>query len=297
MIIGHYISPGIIRELIYSFHMPLFFFIGGYLYKRKPFLFSIKKDFKRLIVPYIITGVILLCYYYALGYKHNDFSTAYSKTLAILYGCGAEGIQSKYFSWIPTSSPLWFLLALFWCKNIYNVIPKYKVPIAICIGIIAIYLQYYVINFPLCVLLGCSAMVFYAIGNMCKERVLFERYNWIIVIICLLVWLYIGSHYGLYMYMSRWDNVLMNVIGAMCAIYLVFHLSRWLKLSIMEWLGRNSLSILCVHVFFFVPRIMKRFTENVLLLSLNDIFVSVLVIFGIQFLSNAIKKHTISKSQ
>ena len=140
-------------------------------------------------------------------------------------------------------------------------------------------------------------MVFYAIGNICREKVLFERYNWIIAIICLLLWLYIGSHYGLYMYMSRWDNVLLNIIGAMCAIYLVFHLSRWLKLSIIEWFGRNSLIILCVHVFFFVPRIMTRFTENVLLLSLSDVVVSVLIIFCIQFVSNTIKKHTISKSK
>lgn len=288
VIIGHYMNYGVARELIYAFHMPLFFFIGGYLYNSKPVLISLKTNARRLIVPYIITGIVILCYYCVLGYKYNNFSTACSKTIAILYCSGAEGIHSKYLAYIPTTTPIWFLVALFWCKFIYNLIPKYKVPISMGIGILSIYIQYYVINFPLCILVGCSAMIFYAIGNLCRDKSVFERFNWIAACVCLLLWLYIGSHFRLRMYMCKWDNVLLNIIGAISAIYLIFHLSKKLKLPIIEWFGRNSLTILCVHTFFYETRLVARFTGNILFFILNDVIASVIVIYSILFFSRKI---------
>ena len=58
-------SPGlkIIYDMIYSFHMPLFFLISGYfvntLISKTTMLISIKKKFQRLLFPYIFVG---LCY-------------------------------------------------------------------------------------------------------------------------------------------------------------------------------------------------------------------------------------------
>lgn len=60
------ISYKILFDLIYSFHMPLFFFISGYMISREK-MFSrgqtvsdvLRKRFYRLIVPYIVVG---LCY-------------------------------------------------------------------------------------------------------------------------------------------------------------------------------------------------------------------------------------------
>lgn len=56
---------GLLKTWIYSFHMPLFFFISGYLFsltnpdflkiKAGPFLF---KKVKRLLVPYFILGLL-----------------------------------------------------------------------------------------------------------------------------------------------------------------------------------------------------------------------------------------------
>lgn len=50
-----------IRQVIYSFHMPLFFIISGILYKPLSFAVTIKKYYRRLIIPYLImNGVCLL---------------------------------------------------------------------------------------------------------------------------------------------------------------------------------------------------------------------------------------------
>ena len=59
MIIGHSVPYGSsIRNLIFSFHMPLFFILTGYTMREdadfKELCLGIKKDFLRLIVPMLL---------------------------------------------------------------------------------------------------------------------------------------------------------------------------------------------------------------------------------------------------
>lgn len=60
VILGH-IGIGKIGKFIYSFHIPLFFFLSGYCFSGngidiKDFL---KKKVKKLIVPYIFIGIVI----------------------------------------------------------------------------------------------------------------------------------------------------------------------------------------------------------------------------------------------
>ncbi|MBU9825037.1 acyltransferase family protein, partial [Rahnella perminowiae] len=53
VIAGH-VFTGLPSEIIYLFHMPLFFFIGGYLFKpRAPKTYLLSKA-KKLLVPYVL---------------------------------------------------------------------------------------------------------------------------------------------------------------------------------------------------------------------------------------------------
>ena len=54
---GHIKHGGLTPAFIYSFHMPLFFFISGMLFnplKYDKFLPFVKSRVKRLLVPYVI---------------------------------------------------------------------------------------------------------------------------------------------------------------------------------------------------------------------------------------------------
>ena len=69
VVIGHYIpdnSPDwyvLMRTFIYSFHMPLFMFASGFIYmatrREEGYGQFIWKKFKRLMVPYFSTSVIV----------------------------------------------------------------------------------------------------------------------------------------------------------------------------------------------------------------------------------------------
>ena len=70
VVIGHYIpddSPDwyiTMRNVIYSFHMPLFMFVSGYVHwaTRKPVKYKdfVWKKFQRLMIPYFFTSIVVI---------------------------------------------------------------------------------------------------------------------------------------------------------------------------------------------------------------------------------------------
>ncbi len=59
VILAHSKVPMLAHDFLYSFHMPLFFVVGGYLYKSRPVNVTwIKHNLKRLITPYVFFFVL-----------------------------------------------------------------------------------------------------------------------------------------------------------------------------------------------------------------------------------------------
>ena len=69
MVVGHSSIPVSFSRYIWSFHMPLFFVISGFLYdadKYKNLLFLIKRRMQTLIVPYVFFSIIAFIGMYPL---------------------------------------------------------------------------------------------------------------------------------------------------------------------------------------------------------------------------------------
>jgi fucose 4-O-acetylase-like acetyltransferase len=91
-----------VQRLIYSFHMPLFFFLSGYfLNTAVPFFEFFKKRFNALLKPFFFT--IFLIYFTSVSFEKMGFNTAIQRTVKSLYGSG------HYLDWVQ----LWFLPHLF----------------------------------------------------------------------------------------------------------------------------------------------------------------------------------------
>ncbi len=105
VVMGHndfaVISP-FAYKVIYSFHMPLFFFLSGYfLNTAVGFWNFLKKRFNSLLKPYFFT--IFLIYFISISFGKVGFQNAITRIVKSLYGAGA------YLDWVP----LWFLPHLF----------------------------------------------------------------------------------------------------------------------------------------------------------------------------------------
>jgi fucose 4-O-acetylase-like acetyltransferase len=105
VVMGHndfaLISP-LAHKLIYSFHMPMFFFISGMFFNPgMPFWTFICRRFNRVLRPFFFT--LLLIYFMSLSFSKVGILVATRRLLKALYGNG------HYIDWVQ----LWFLPHLF----------------------------------------------------------------------------------------------------------------------------------------------------------------------------------------
>ncbi len=103
---------GLMVSYIYSFHMPLFFFLSGAVLRLKPLKAYdefCKDKVKRLIVPYFAVGFLfMLPVKFFAGFYDNE-------GLHMAYRTFYNGSDSDH---------LWFLTALFWCMMLFAALKK-----------------------------------------------------------------------------------------------------------------------------------------------------------------------------
>ena len=97
-------------SLIFSFHIPLFFFLSGHFHKRADQIGQeIPQRAKKLLVPYFLTGFLFIIY--KACQTPADFYTrdVWQLLGGMVYGAGGSGTPVSFLYW----PPVWFLTSLF----------------------------------------------------------------------------------------------------------------------------------------------------------------------------------------
>ena len=103
VVLGH-VGTSPLHDVIYGFHMPLFFVLSGMLHKDKP----VADIFKRLLLPYILFNFLYLALETPWLYRQEGN-----------WGFLMDDIQGIVFpKEHPIDYPTWFLLSLFEIKLI-----------------------------------------------------------------------------------------------------------------------------------------------------------------------------------
>lgn len=172
MIYGHGSLCGDLRNYVFSFHMPMFFFISGMLYKPLPLRDTIKKDWMGLMIPYLLLN--LICYipsFLALScHGALTLDRLLSNWGAVLLGLGYDTN-----GFIPIATPCWFIYALFLAKVMMALsLKKGKKGLLIFCGLsilVTILLQYEKIDLLVPVDSAFLAIPFLSIGYLLKDNV------------------------------------------------------------------------------------------------------------------------------
>ena len=241
-----------IRHLIFTFHMPLFFLISGYLYKKRGVKETLKKDLIHLGIPYAATCLVILLYYllYYFVTKSHNSEPLQRYAFASIWGSGTIH-KCKFFADFPIIGAIWFLPALLVCKNVYNALPnRNRLLISSFIFVVATIVGRYIIFIPFSVLSGLSAIIFYAIGDYLKTV---DRIPWPFWIIGLACWLASFRYSRINLVQPQLDLYFIDVFGATFASILVYLLSKQIaRVSILtkgfQWIGKSTLYILCFHL-------------------------------------------------
>lgn len=259
VIIGHSSIPKTYGHLIGSFHMPLFFFVAGYFSYKQFSKEKILKDFKRLFIPYSFFSLIICLIALAIDishYTYSDGSFFQGKTIVHLLGYNHGPSLWKFYDYVNV---IWFLPALFWAKTIASFICK-KSNLNMCIftgvttGCLGLMLHPHIFA-PFFFFQGTTAVPCVLAGMLCKKYNLLESgfYKRFIPTL-FVIWMFCLQlpHAGGMWKAKFGDFYVLNLLGALGAVLLLFHIVKTLSNKsffwrILENLGKNSLVILGVH--------------------------------------------------
>lgn len=277
MIFGHMGIGDPKRIFIYSFHMPMFVLISGYLYRdrKKGYLELVKRKSKSLLVPYFWTNVGAYFFRLALLIYMGAFTLAgalgVAKAQALSF-LGGSSFYVKHFINIGTSGPIWFVTFLFCVTIIYPLIAKLPiwngkikdiVILALLVGLCYLGRFYSIKNgfLPWNLDVVPVGLVFYHCGVMCMRYDVFEKLNWFVWVLLLGFWLATYWREGTVLlatreYLGFPFSLTISVAASICVLWLVKKLSSRKPFRFCNvffaWVGRSGMMILALHTIEFV---------------------------------------------
>ncbi|MDM7918679.1 MAG: acyltransferase family protein [Methanosarcina sp.] len=186
VVLAHHSLPIALDTYIFSYHMPLFFFISGFLFDFGKYTGSsanfVKGRFRSLIVPYFCFALITCLFYFFLdtGFQPEVTNIKFFEHITILENSILHGTYHILYALGPMISynpPLWFLTCLFVTEILfYGLAKKYygepkKLVLWITVaGVIGyLYSVYVSFRIPWNVDVALAAIVFYGAGNLFRR--------------------------------------------------------------------------------------------------------------------------------
>lgn len=267
IIYGHMLGSHDFRYLLYSFHIPLFFFLSGIVYnpeKFKNFSDFFKKTAKGLLLPYFIFAFIFFVLWLIKLKPENLFSPVIIRQfLSIFYANSNNGLMAF-------SNILWFLPTLFVTKFLFALITKFSMKTKFFIYTLMFFsavgysLSVYTpnIKLPFGIETALSAVVFYGFGFLWnrskKAKLLLLKYKYFLFFPLLIIGSLISTaEYNFYgqqidMRLSHLNNYFSFYIAAFCGIFAWIAFSQTLnKNYLLEKIGKKSLILFVWHPFVF----------------------------------------------
>lgn len=259
VVFGHLLYHGkfaVLNRAIYSFHMPLYFILSGFITSNKSsesFFQFLKKQLFRLLIPTILF-IILLYPIYLSSIDLSSFNILHEiKTF-----CFYDGK-------IPYNSPCWFFIVLFEAKVILKLLPIGNKPVwfkAIsCFSFFVVgYLLYKTKLFIPFGLDRCIVVLgFMVFGMLLKDVYWKYRENkkaFILALLCMIpIWFISGivlngkvSMYGFNFSKHYWMFVAAGISGTIAFLIVVILLTR-IHQYFLFW-GQNTVFIVCSHYIF-----------------------------------------------
>jgi polysaccharide biosynthesis protein PslL len=258
-----------VHQVIYSFHIPLFFFLSGYFINISiPFFDFVKKRFNSLLKPFLFT--IFLIYFTSVSFEKMGFSMAITRIVKSLYGTG------HYIDWVQ----LWFLPELFvvslyaflfltlvsrlnnrWITwgillaTLAFSLPFLKTFYPFTISILG--KEYELYGLPLGLDLVFLSGFFFILGNEIRQVTSEKTFDNLFILLGTGVGLFVLNYlfpYEIDFNIRQYESFIVNTTEAILGILFILALSRQIELrttrlaSVFKYLGNISLIILLFHV-------------------------------------------------
>ncbi|QAA34727.1 acyltransferase family protein [Clostridium manihotivorum] len=262
VILGH-IGASFLKSEIYTFHIPLFFFLSGCVFSANKYNLKnfIKRKIKTIIIPYIMLGIPMIIFTFFKMYNENNRNINDYGLLVVKFL-----MQERLWT-------LWFMACLFWLNILFYLLVKrlnnnYKKVGAATITLMILGVLYYkfigvplIWNIDVCL----TAIPFFYAGYLFKN----EHYIQNIVLkkerklICFIIFLFINlfcgmlAHKidggGLEMFRSSYGFAPLTYLSAFGGIVCIVIISSSFDIKFIKYIGANSLVYFAWHQTIIMP--------------------------------------------
>ena len=237
-----------IGPYITAFHMPLFFIVAGFFYKQTPFYVHLKKDFIRLIVPYLFICVVIML---IASVQESRANHDISVVVDVLYECG---------------TPAWFLLGLFGSRAIFNrvlsVCRNHYLIVSLTISSIPLVISWYdELPTTLSFFSSICGVIFVAIGYYVKQHYVLEwldSHKRIAIPLSILFWLNTSIFGAVDLHYSVFKLWIIDYLGACGGTYMCYTISKFINIhttklkTLLIWWGYFSFVVFSFHAIEYV---------------------------------------------
>ncbi|MBQ9765026.1 MAG: acyltransferase family protein [Lachnospiraceae bacterium] len=268
LVLGHILTPyTYLYNWIYSFHMPLFFFLSGMVANEKRlnhFPSYLKKKASARLIPYFVIVLLAVIICFVIPSYRNDLfaNVTLTKELSdIFWYCRP--------TWLYVGQ-VWFLVALFWSEIYFygwhKLVGKRNFILQILVALIFVVLSRhiwkldpyvpFIQKIPFLLDVACMGSFCYILGFMVTKYRLIERLNKWVSLLLIPVLFAINIYFGTYSngYVNMVDLVFVNAlryVPAMIAgVLSILLVARFLeKIPCLKWMGKYSLPLFASHTF------------------------------------------------
>lgn len=253
VILGHIISPDDYlvrnwRNWLYSFHMPIFFIISGFLINLSNTNISItkfiKKKFNTLIIPYISFALINFCFIMYNLYMQQGLN----KKIFI--------VHLIYIIKLCGRSAIWFLPCLFISEVSFKILTckisnKYlRLIIISSLFIIPFFIKADPDTLFLVFLRSFTALGFITVGNLLYKPIANINLSIFKTLIFFIITIFLGLINGsVDLFALTFNNIIMYIINSILGSLSLIFLCKKISLpKLITYIGKNSLIIMGTHI-------------------------------------------------
>jgi acyltransferase len=247
VLLGHVSGiPATLHDVIYSFHMPLFFIISGFLFSGKaPAYDYVKKKTLRLIIPAWFMG--LLCggpFIILLLLGKIDSTEFLSRLLGTM---GGYPVADNNFH----CSPIWFLFAIFWvdvlAMLLFKLLGEHWLFVLFFVGVISgvigqMFDGYFIFNLNI----ACTSIQYFIVGIILRRFNILSNDRLIAFGLFVFIACYLSSPETINLSRNyiggKWFAV--TFLGAVGASLFCVYISKNLNNELVKWIGRNTIYII-----------------------------------------------------
>jgi acyltransferase len=308
VVLGHLSIPASISTIIYSFHMPLFFFLSGCTFKPGSNLrVSISARMKKLILPYFFFSIVTYIFWLSIGRHYGRDASMDVDWIIPLLGTFYGNDVGAYLIHNP---PLWFLPCLFLTEvGMLLLVTALKgrwlliaSSISLCLGFLMSATDF--IRLPWGANVAPISLFFLCMGYLFSNNKYFKLSlgvgQSVILVVVLLIILVLVSGFNTPVDLSRlkFGNEILYLTSSLAGIGLFLILSKTAPVfAFVQYIGRNTLVIFSLHgialsvikgVLLYVAGVQLQVYEGALGSNLMLALASIILLLPVAFFLNKV---------